>query len=58
MQSEHTFKQYDTELESVRAKVLQMGGLVEEQISNAIEALSTSNMQLADAVIERDHEVN
>ena len=58
MQSEHTFKQYDNELEAVRAKVLQMGGLVEEQIINAIESLTGANMQLADQVIERDHEVN
>jgi len=58
MQTEHTFKQYDTELEAVRAKVLQMGGLVEEQITNAVEALSDANMQLADQVIELDHEVN
>ncbi|MCE9632760.1 MAG: phosphate signaling complex protein PhoU [Methylophilales bacterium] len=58
MQTEHTFKQYDTELEAVRAKVLQMGGLVEEQITNAVEALAGADMQLADQVIERDHEVN
>jgi phosphate transport system protein len=58
MQSEHTFKQYDTELESVRAKVLQMGGLVEDQIGKAVRALSEIDMQLADDVIERDHEVN
>ena len=58
MQSEHTFKQYDNELEAVRAKVLQMGGLVEEQITNAIEALASGNMQLADQVILVDHEVN
>lgn len=58
MQSEHTFKQYDMELESVRAKVLQMGGLVEDQISKAVKSLAESDMQLADDVIERDHEVN
>lgn len=58
MPSEHTFKQYDTELETVRAKVLQMGGLVEEQITNAIDALSNANMQLADQVIDLDHQVN
>lgn len=58
MQSEHTFKQYDTELEAVRAKVLQMGGVVEDQINNALDALINANMQLADQVIERDHEVN
>jgi len=58
MQSEHTFKQYDAELEAVRAKVLQMGGLVEEQIINAIEALMDDNISLASEVIERDHAVN
>ena len=44
---EHTSKQFDQELEAVRARVLQMGGLVEEQIINAIEALSTGNVDLA-----------
>jgi len=58
VQTEHTFKQYDTELEAVRAKVLQMGGLVEEQISNAVEALADANMQLANQVIELDQQVN
>ncbi len=58
MQSEHTFKQYDAELEAVRAKVLQMGGMVEEQIANAVTALVDANITLADQVIERDHAVN
>lgn len=58
MQLEHTYKQYDAELESVRAKVLQMGGLVEQQIVNALEALVTSNVKLADEVISNDHRVN
>ncbi len=58
MQSEHTYKQYDAELESVRSKVMQMGGLVEEQIANAVEALSEANISLADQVIARDHAVN
>jgi phosphate transport system protein len=30
MASEHSYKEYDLELEAVRAKVLKMGGLVEE----------------------------
>jgi len=58
MQSEHTYKQYDAELESVRAKVLQMGGLVEQQIVQALEALVTANPSLADEVISNDHRVN
>jgi phosphate transport system protein len=58
MQFEHTYKQYDAELEAVRAKVLQMGGLVEQQIVNALEALVNANAQLADSVISNDHRVN
>ena len=55
---EHTLKQFDTELEAVRARVLQMGGLVEEQIVRALDALSTGNMQLAGRVVDDDHRVN
>lgn len=55
---EHTYKQYDAELESVRAKVLQMGGLVEQQIVQALEALVSANPKLAEEVIANDHRVN
>jgi phosphate transport system protein len=55
---EHTSKRYDAELETVRSRVLQMGGLVETQITAAIEALSTGNIQLADQTIANDHRVN
>lgn len=55
---EHTLKQFDTELEEIRSKVLQMGGLVEEQIIRALEALTTGNLTLAAQVMENDHRVN
>ena len=58
MQTEHTYKQYDAELEAVRAKVLQMGGLVEQQIVNALESLVSVNPKLAEEVMETDHRVN
>ena len=58
MQSEHTYKQYDAELEAVRSKVLQMGGLVEEQIADAADALMDADIALANKVIDRDHAVN
>ena len=58
MPAEHTFKQFDTELESVRANVLKMGGLVEGQITRAIDALVTGNLALADEVITHDTAVN
>ncbi len=55
---DHTLKQFDTELEEIRSKVLQMGGLVEEQIIRALEALTTGNLTLAAQVMENDHRVN
>ncbi len=58
MGSEHIYKQYDSELEAVRAKVLEMGSLVEQQIVDALEALTTSNAKLAKRVINNDHQVN
>jgi phosphate transport system protein len=56
--SEHTSKQFDTELEAVRARVLQMGGLVESQIKQAVESLTTGDVALMNRVIENDHSVN
>lgn len=58
MQVEHIFKQYDAELEAVRAKVLEMGGLVENQIINALEALVKADAKLAKEVMMNDHRVN
>lgn len=58
MPTEHTYKQFDAELEAVRASVLKMGGLVEAQITDAIEALVTGNMELAERVDRNDHQVN
>ena len=55
---EHISKQFDAELEAVRSRVLQMGGLVESQILSAIEGLSTGNLQLIEQVIADDHRVN
>jgi phosphate transport system protein len=55
---DHTLKQFDTELEEIRSQVLQMGGLVEQQIVRAIEALTNGNIGLAREVMDYDHRVN
>ena len=56
--TEHTLKQFDAELEAIRALVMQMGGLVEEQIARAMEALAAGDAQLAAHVVDDDHRVN
>ena len=56
--SEHLSKQYDSDLDTLRSRVLQMGGLVEAQILAAIEGFSTGNRELFDQVIETELRVN
>lgn len=45
-------------MESLRNKVLKMGGLVEQQISGAIDALQDTNAKDAEKIILNDHKVN
>ena len=56
--SEHISKQFDADLEAVRSRVMQMGGLVEEQIESAVKALLTGDHELMDRVVADDHRVN
>ena len=56
--SEHTSKQFDAELEAVRSRVLQMGGLVEDQIVKALDGLASGDMKVIEEVLAGDHKVN
>jgi phosphate transport system protein len=55
---DHITKQYDIELESIRSRVLQMGGLVESQVKLAIDCFESSDMTDAERVINSDRRVN
>lgn len=57
-QTQHTNRQYEEELRGLRAGLIKMGGLVESQITEAIEALVNRDSAHARAVIGRDAEVN
>ena len=41
--SEHLSKQYDSDLEDIALRVVQMGGLVESQTPSAIECFANGN---------------
>ena len=55
---QHTDRAYEQQLSKLRASVLEMGGLVEDQIAQAVRALTEHDGALARATIERDHTVN
>jgi phosphate transport system protein len=54
----HISRQFNAELEDIRTKVLQMGGLVEQQIEQAINALVRGDVALGEAVVMDDTKVN
>ena len=53
LQGEHTLKRYDTELEAIRAKILEMDGMVEKQFKNVIQALAKTNTHLTAGLLIR-----
>jgi len=58
MEQEHLSKRYNQDLEGIRSRVLQMGGLVEAQFRDAMVSLHEGSAELAEKVIQRDVEVN
>jgi phosphate transport system protein len=58
MPDKHLSSQFDNELNSVSSRLMEMGGLVESQIQQAVYSLSLFVENVADSVIENEHKVN
>lgn len=58
MPDKHLSTQFDSDLNSLSSRVMEMGGLVESQIRNATHALSGFNADIARQVIETEDRVN
>lgn len=58
MADKHLSTQFDTELNAVSSRVMELGGLVESQIRKAIYALSQFSSEVADEVEVTEHRVN
>ncbi len=56
--SHHTSRRFNEDLERVRAKVLAMGGFVEQQLSQALTALVDGDSALGQSVASQDYKVN
>ncbi|RVU84535.1 phosphate signaling complex protein PhoU [Leucothrix sargassi] len=55
---EHILQSYDQELEEIRSKALEMGGLVEKQVSNALTAVLDRDTELGEHVAASDDDIN
>ncbi len=56
--NDHTSKNFDLELESLRTRVLEMGGMAEQQVLKAVEGLYSGNLPLLETVIRDDERIN
>ena len=56
--NKHISGRFNQELEDVRNHVLSMGGLVEQQLNSALDAVSKNDAVLAQKVRENDYKVN
>ena len=54
----HISRRFNEDLESVRNRVLQMGGYVEQQMTQAVAALIEGDSKLGEEVARGDHKVN
>ena len=58
MTDKHLSTQFDSELNGVSSRVMELGGLVESQLRLAIHALSQLSLESATQVIETERRVN
>lgn len=58
MPDKHLSTQFDADLNSISSKVLQMGEMVQSQLSHAMRALSTLDIDLAKQVIADEQKLN
>lgn len=58
LQHGHIVRAFDEELARLTNAVVEMGGLAERQVANAIRALSERDVELATSVIEADRKVD
>ena len=56
--SHHISQQFAAELEDVRSRVLTMGGMVEDQLRGAVEAMVECDSELAGEIADNDYLIN
>jgi phosphate transport system protein len=58
MPEKHLSTQFDSELSGISSRVLEMGGLVESQVAQAVYALTNFSAETATLVLQQEERVN
>jgi phosphate transport system protein len=56
--NEHTYKKFDEELAALKTRLAHMGGLAEEQLARAVDALVKHDREAADDIIQADDKID
>jgi len=56
--TDHTYKQFDTEIDAMRSSITTMGGLVERQFIRAVDAVRYGDLRLVMQVLADERVVN
>lgn len=56
--SQHISRRFNEELENLRSEVLRMGGIVEQHLDTAIEAITAGDSEMGLRVAEEDYKIN
>jgi len=56
--AEHTVRSFSADLEELSVDLARMGGLAEDMLSDAIQAIATRDSALADTVVARDSQID
>ncbi len=56
--TDHTYRQFDTDIDAMRSAVSMMGGLVERQFVRAVDAVQHADLRLVTQVLEDERIVN
>jgi phosphate transport system protein len=56
--SDHISRKFNEELEKLRSEVLRMGGLVEQHLDTAIEAITSGDSEMALRIAAEDYKIN
>ncbi|NNC55060.1 MAG: phosphate signaling complex protein PhoU, partial [Pseudomonadales bacterium] len=54
----HISQRFDDELDAVKGQLTAMGGIVEQQLGDAISALLNADLPLAEKVVKKDKSIN
>jgi phosphate transport system protein len=56
--TEHTYRQFDADIDSIRSAFTTLGGLVERQLLRAIDAVRYGDLRLTTAVLVDERQIN